>query len=104
MNFIDKYKKDLEEGKIQPEIHVDIPEDVDEEALKKMIQNTQLLQFSNKPTKEDREYLQEEMTFLAGLYCDCAEVFFERLKGKLTYNRIVPLIQSFYEMITEVID
>ena len=103
MNFIDKYKEDLKNGFVEKKL----PEDgITEEDLKKLqeaMANAQIIGMETaEPTQEDREALKKEMLFFSEMCCDCADVFFERFKNKLTYGKIVPLVQSFYEIMLEV--
>lgn len=103
MNFIDKYKEELKHGVMEvPELGHEITEE-DLKKLQEAIANADILRMdAAEPTQEDREALKKEMLFFSKMCCDCADVFFDRFKNKLTYGRIVPLIQSFYEIMLEV--
>ena len=92
MNFIDRYKQELNEE-----------EGITEEQLKKLqeavTQATSTYAFN---AEDPNTALRNGMTGLANIYCDVAEVFLQRLKGKLTTGKIVQIILQFIDAITEI--
>ena len=96
MNFIDRYKQELTE-----KMDMDNMNDEQMEAFKQAL--AQAMMSQPKTQEVMRRELREEMTSLADIYCDVADIFFTRMKGKLTNSKTVELINRFYDTITEVI-
>lgn len=96
MNFIDRYRKEMEE---QTEVDIDelTPEQV--EQLKGAIAHAMFVAPQNQ--KLQRQELKEAMTDLATIFADCADIFLTRFKGKLPYKLIVQMILAFYGTIEE---
>ena len=96
MNFIDRYKQELEE---ENEMTTDdmTPEQI--EQLKGALAHAIFTAPQNK--EQQRRELKEDMTVLANTFADCADIFLTRFKGKLPYKQIVELILSFFGTIEE---
>ena len=96
MNFIDRYKQELEE---ETKMTIDdmTPEQI--EQLKGALAHAMFTAPQSK--EQQRRELKEDMTVLANTFADCADIFLTRLKGKLPYKQIVQIILAFFQTIEE---
>lgn len=90
MNFIDKYKQDIEK-----ELDMDNMDDDNMELLKAALAHAIMSQPQNKD--QYRKDLNEELVSLAETYCDVVDVFRKRLKGKMTMRHIKDLAVEFFD-------
>lgn len=92
MNFIDRYKQELEE---QTEMNTDdlTPEQI--EQLKGALAHAMLSAPQSK--EQQMREMKDEMTVLANTFADCADVFLTRFRGRLPLRKIVSLIDIFFQ-------
>ena len=92
MNFIDRYKKEMEE---QTDMDIDelTPEQI--EQLKGALAHAMLTPIPNK--EQQMREMKDEMTVLANTFADCADVFLTRFRGRLPLRKIVSLINIFFQ-------
>lgn len=96
MNFIDRYKKEMEE---QTEMDIDelTPEQM--EQLKGALAHAML---SAPQSKEQQlREMKDEMTVLANTFADCADIFLTRFRGRLPQRKILMLIEIFFRTLKE---
>lgn len=96
MNFIDRYKKEMEE---QTDMDIDelTPEQI--EQLKGAMAHAILTPMPNK--EEQLREMKDEMTVLANTFADCADIFLTRFRGRLPQRKILMLIEIFFRTLKE---
>ena len=96
MNFIDRYKKEMEE---QTDMDIDelTPEQI--EQLKGALAHAML---SSPMSKEQQlREMKDEMTVLANTFADCADIFLTRFRGRLPQKKIFTLVEIFFRTLKE---
>lgn len=92
MNFIDKYRKELEKD------GADIMEQFDDEMTPEEAEELNKV-LSAAVTQLSFEETNEYLKKMAPVFCDIADIFMTRFRGKLTNTKIVELIVAFYGVV-----
>ena len=91
MNFIDRYKQEMEE---QTEMDIDELTTEQIEQLKGALAHAMLTPIPNK--EQQLREMKDEMTVLANTFADCADIFLTRFRGRLPQKKIFTLVEIFF--------
>ena len=86
MNFSDRYKEEL-----------DMTHIADDEEENKTSDMDMAMKFQEELRARALKQLKNDTATLADAFISAAELFYDRLKGKLPYSKITMLVLKFYD-------
>lgn len=99
MNFIDRYKQDMEE-ETKEEQAMDNTHDEEKEQLQNYI--AQMLFKPQKDSAQLRAEVREELLQIADVCIECGNKFYNAFRGKLTNRMITEIFCTFIESLMKV--